>query len=788
MSGIRRAISFAAVLALGLGTAPVSAAAQEAAEVPPDPTAETDLAASGLPAWDRVPTPNIGTGDNQLYGVDALTADDMWAVGYSSFDLRDEPLVEHFDGSVWSIAPSPEIGDGESGAQLLAVDAVAPDDVWAVGGYSNQYSLITHWDGSEWSLVEHPNPSPLQRLNGVAAAGPDDVWAVGYATTGGVSRTHVLHWDGSTWTKITSPNGSSGHNQLLGVDVIAPNDVWAVGEDGGKSLTLHWNGSTWSRVASPSNTLTAVSAVDHDDVWAVGTTAGNTLTEHWDGTAWSVVPSPKVGPFARLFGVQAIGTDDVWAVGYSSSGGTLALRWDGSDWSTVESPNRADPNFLRDVTAVATDDVVLVGEADFATLVERWDGADLEIEPSPDAGIGENELRGVHAGAPDDVWAVGTVEHGTYTQHWDGTEFSIVDSPSKRGRENVLEDVDGTAPDDVWAVGHHDNIDFIGSRTMAMHWDGSRWQTAKTPKRGGRHSQTRLVAVDTIAPDDAWAVGSRETTQFPKPVILRWNGTKWRQVPNGCAAELLGLTSFGTDDVWAVGGPSSCHWDGRDWTSIPFDVPDPRSILDLRDVDGVASDDLWAVGARFVECGEQLCGTGEIQHYDGSTWTHINTPAPTLESVHAVAADDVWAVGFGGVTIWHYNGAGWSEVPAPDLAGDGQAALSSIDGAGPDDLWAVGPQLVGAPVGASLAVHARSFDSGAVVGSTGVSDAVVSWFGPETGSVETDPLGKYQIGGLEVGKYTFIVTQEGCTPATQEVRVKIGTTINADIPLDCDLQ
>jgi hypothetical protein len=204
-------------------------------------------------------------------------------------------------------------------------------------------------------------------------------------------------------------------------------------------------------------------------------------------------------------------------------------------------------------------------------------------------------------------------------------------------------------------------------------------------------------------------------------------------------------------------------------------------------VDGVSSDDLWAVGARFVDCGEQLCGTGEIQHFDGSAWTHVNTPAPTLESVHAVAADDVWAVGFGGVTIWHYDGASWREVPAPDLAGDGQAALTSVDASGPNDLWAVGPQLVGAPVGASLALHARAFDSGAVIGATDVSDATVSWFGPESGSVETDPLGNYQIGGLDVGTYTFIVTAAGCTPATRDVTVKAGTTISADVALDCDL-
>jgi hypothetical protein len=611
---------------------------------------------------------------------------------------------------------------------------------------------------------------------------------VGYRTSGGISRTHVLHWDGSDWSIVTSPNGSAGYNQLLGVDAIAANDVWAVGEDAGKSLTLHWNGSTWAQVASPANTLTAVSAVDHDDVWAVGTTAGNTLTEHWNGTTWTVVPSPHPAGVARLYGVHAIDTDDVWAVGYSSAGGTLAMQWDGEDWAIEPSPNRADPNFLRDVTAVAGDDVVLVGEADFATLVERWDGADIAIEPSADAGIGTNDLNGVHVEASNDVWAVGTVEHGTLTQHWDGTKFSIVDSPSRAGRDNILEDVDGTAPDDVWAVGHHDSLDFIGSRTVAMHWDGSRWRNSPTPRHGSRHSQTRLVAVDTIAPDDAWAVGSKETTQFPKPITLHWNGAKWRQTSNGCLAELSGITSFATDDVWTVGGPYSCHWDGRSWTPMTVEITDPRATIDLRDVDGVAPDDLWAVGAKFVDCGEEgQCVTGEIQHYDGSAWHEINTPAPSLESVVAVAANDVYAVGFGGVSIWHYDGGTWRNVPAPDLAGDGQAALRSVDAAGPGDLWAVGPQLTGTPVGASLALHARAFHSGAVVGATGVADATVTWFGPETGSVETDPFGRYQIGGLDVGDYTFLVTLTGCTPASGDVTVKAGTTITADIALDCDL-
>ena len=207
----------------------------------------------------------------------------------------------------------------------------------------------------------------------------------------------------------------------------------------------------------------------------------------------------------------------MWAVGYSSTGGTLALqvgRLGMVDGGQPE-PGRSQLPARRDGGGQTTTSSWSARRTSRHSS-QRWDGEDVEIEPSADAGIGTNDLNGVHVGTADDVWAVGTVEHGTLTQHWDGTKFSIIESPSREGRDNILEDVDGTGPDDVWAVGHHDNIDFIGSRTVAMHWDGSRWRTAPTPKRGGRYSQTRLVAVDTIAPDDAWAVGSRGDHAVPE--------------------------------------------------------------------------------------------------------------------------------------------------------------------------------------------------------------------------------------------------------------------------------
>src|SRR2546426_12769654 len=68
---------------------------------------------------------------------------------------------------------------------LFAVKAIAPDDVTAVGHLldsDNQRTLtmIQHWDGTQWSVVPSPTPARAQQLFGAfALPGTTDVWVVG---------------------------------------------------------------------------------------------------------------------------------------------------------------------------------------------------------------------------------------------------------------------------------------------------------------------------------------------------------------------------------------------------------------------------------------------------------------------------------------------------------------------------------------------------------------------------------------------------------------------------------
>lgn len=81
-------------------------------------------------------------------------------------------LAHHFDGTRWTAFPLPNVGAQQN--ILQAVSMPSPGKAWAVGDFINgrfqQQTLIEHFDGTVWSVVPSPSPDALQNiLYGVAA-------------------------------------------------------------------------------------------------------------------------------------------------------------------------------------------------------------------------------------------------------------------------------------------------------------------------------------------------------------------------------------------------------------------------------------------------------------------------------------------------------------------------------------------------------------------------------------------------------------------------------------------
>ena len=298
----------------------------------------------------RSPNPGVL---NEIRGIAAVAKNDVWAVGvyYELTEERQQALILHWDGTLWSQIESPSLGSNAAG--LDDVVAISANDIWAVGAYGmadgkQSFALLEHWDGTQWTIFPSPNPgSRVNGLDGVSAVSPDDVWAVGtyadYQEDGGFGafKTLAMHWDGSKWEVVHSPNGEgySHAYELRDVTAIARDDVWAVGSylpDIGANvpyqmLTLHWDGSEWKVIpnafSTQSTMLAGVTATSARDVWAVGNycpaecdnrSGHSPMTMHWDGDRWNAEPIDVVSSDSYLSGVAVVpGVTgaEVWVVG-----------------------------------------------------------------------------------------------------------------------------------------------------------------------------------------------------------------------------------------------------------------------------------------------------------------------------------------------------------------------------------------------------------------------------------------------------------------------------------------
>ncbi len=216
-----------------------------------------------------------------LLGVSALATDNVWAVGWRHDDGITQPLAVHWDGMSWSAISSPGL---DPDAMFTAVSGRSSDDVWAVGYYSTpKQTLIEHWNGTQWTAMPSPNAAGFgnNELRGVAAIADNDAWAVGNYSNQvtGAMQGLMLHWNGSQWKTMASPAMNvRAPSFLYGITALSSDNVWAVGGilgDSGLDLAMHWDGSTWATMTTPKvvngeQYLVSVSAVSPGDVWAGG--------------------------------------------------------------------------------------------------------------------------------------------------------------------------------------------------------------------------------------------------------------------------------------------------------------------------------------------------------------------------------------------------------------------------------------------------------------------------------------------------------------------------------------
>lgn len=371
--------------------------------VPLASSAASSATASPLPvsrlacSWRVVPSPSRGA--SSLTAVAATSGKDAWAVGNHDSGSGPRTLVERWNGTRWKVVPSPNPATrGLATDTLSGVVAISKNNAWAFGFYEKPTTsfrtLVEHWNGSSWSVVPSPNSGSGENvLLAGAAVTRSDIWAVGYRNGPGPRRTLVERWDGTKWRIVPSPSPGprKGDSFLFGVAAVRAREAWAVGTQPasfGRTLAIRWNGTKWltAKTANPGQGdrfLQGVAAPSARYALAVGSDLNGVrtraLAERWTGAAWSVVPSasPAVD-YNSLQGVAARSPSDAWAVGarrttQGSRFATLVERWTGRAWVQVQapSPGRRDDSLSGVAAVPKKGGFWAVGAAGPNTLVER---------------------------------------------------------------------------------------------------------------------------------------------------------------------------------------------------------------------------------------------------------------------------------------------------------------------------------------------------------------------------------------------------------------------------------
>jgi len=398
-------------------------------------------------------------------------------------------------------------------------------------------------------------------------------------------------------------------------------DVWFAGEHG---TMLRYDGARWTgELAQRAESWIGLDGTSPSDVWAIDR-AG---VFHFDGKSWH---GGRLADVTQPVRIVARASDDVWLLHgeYLKRG---LMHHDGAGWGSVVGL----PSQTTALVATTRNEVIAGGREG----VFRYSGATW-------ARVGE--LVGVQelaAASPTVLWA--TTNEGLFRA--DGDTWTNV------AARKYSQSLAVCGADDVWIRGNPSPLE---------HWDGKALTPVVSP-----FPPTRLYCTRD---GDLWI--SNQTR------IARHRADGWWS-PSG--NDVLGpdvrvnaMWGQGPDDVFAVGGRSLLHFDGKTW-SVQRTFEGYATSLT-----GTANDDLWT-GLAVVD---GISTTGHVDHFDGKAWSRTKlSNARSIDLVAAAARNDVWAIegGPGETNVHRWNGASWSLVHTFT----GLYDATSVVVRRPDDVW-----------------------------------------------------------------------------------------------------
>jgi hypothetical protein len=189
-------------------------------------------------SWNIVTSPNpTGSDDSQLLGVSCSGGAFCMAAGSAASGTNTVTLIEQWNGTAWTIvtSPNPSLPSNDA-AEFNAVSCAGAAFCQAVGESNASgtfQSLAETWNGTAWTIVPTPSSSASEDnfVEGVDCFSPTTCAAVGWALTPvNAFGPTAMSWNGTTWSAATTPSSTDFvQSQAIGVSCVTNWECVAAG-------------------------------------------------------------------------------------------------------------------------------------------------------------------------------------------------------------------------------------------------------------------------------------------------------------------------------------------------------------------------------------------------------------------------------------------------------------------------------------------------------------------------------------------------------------------------------
>jgi hypothetical protein len=260
--------------------------------------------------------------------------------------------------------------------------------------------------------------------------------------------------------------------------------------------------------------------------------------------------------------------------------------------------------------------------------------------------------------------------------------------------------VTALAPDDAWAIGEP-NWSGPGCFIDLEHWNGTRWQRLRTPRRASFGLTTQFsLPIAASSARNVWIFPGQLTnigsSYFSYNYALHWDGRRWQRSSLPAKPDIQFAAAFDARTAWAFGYRNArlgatvgyaARFNGRSWRETTM----PGTVLGFA---AVAQHDMWAIGPTNRTAAHRLARQSFVaMHWNGRQWRTLLMPRPRSAGAGS-SVDRTYVAASGPRNLWwsyvvdaandtrrigmlRWNGNGWARIAVPN-------AINFIDGMSQD--------------------------------------------------------------------------------------------------------